>query len=222
MLNYNQISDARKKAEEFLYQVVEETEQAFKAEEEYLVKPDIDSIVPLRFEAFSYLAYRYKKLLPDYSKLIRAIWLQWIDHDVFWPQAQEKIYSDEWGEPAIGYDTGISQILNDISMFRAFEEFEIKGLESYFDESRFYEYFIYGPLLSKYGKCLLSPRWLPLWALPRIPKISSFLERLKKMVISHIESDLDGYALRKTLSGHYDEGNHLAKSSDSIIPFPVF
>ncbi len=153
---------SRNKAEKFLTSVVKQDWDTVigdvdfnKIEEQDLGDLDIINLIvdwPLRLEAFTYLANRSSKLIPDYAVTIRLLWNKWIrmrrskeedTYKIFWPTDNCGIIPSNPAKRQRMEEEGVLKWLqapycdieSHISMFRAKECLSIGGFDEYFDEA---------------------------------------------------------------------------------------
>ncbi|MFW6173289.1 MAG: hypothetical protein ACOC5T_06040 [Elusimicrobiota bacterium] len=187
------LEKSKRTGREWLLEIVKDTIRLIEQEDANILNPAEDSSLPLRFEAFSYLAYRYDNLVSEYSDYIRSLWVKWIGIDkakkkdngsVFWP-SKDEVATTEFGDPVFESYMGLD-ILNDIAMFRAKNILNITGLDDYFD----------------YRSLSLSFQHLNLpdftktqpWQFARVPHIYEYLDELDKylnlLTLNYFDSEI--------------------------------
>jgi hypothetical protein len=153
------ISDAKKRGEDFLFRVVENkftnTLKAVRQRRNNNIDADIDEIIdwPVRLEAYAYLGHKHKELIPRYAQEVRELWDGWIqlmdrskvkDKRIFWPTTDAIAISSE--SPVLEdfrlegiaafWEAPEAAIECHVAMFKTKETLGIGGYEPYFENAR--------------------------------------------------------------------------------------
>lgn len=139
-----EIKRAKQKAENWFYWILGQEWSDFYRKDNYEISSELSFEVidwPLRFEAYSYLGYRYKNKSSDFALKIRELWSEWIklseegllrNKRFFWPM-QYTLSSDNKEKKK---KIKASEIETYVSMFRAKEILGVGGFDSYFNEAK--------------------------------------------------------------------------------------
>jgi len=177
-----EIKKAKEKAEKYLHKVINKSWNN-------LVNIEKDKHIPykwpLQFEAHVYLGHKYKNFVAEYAIKIRNLWLNWSK----WYESKDEKYGrfkffwpalDEFSVPIDHEDAQSDQgyeIESHIVMFRAKENLQIIGFETFFNEAK-----------RRLGDLLLEDRSYNgkkmriLWQIIRSPYLSTLLQDYIKTI----------------------------------------
>jgi len=187
------LEKSKRRGRDWLLEIVKDTIRLVEQEDESILNPVEDSSIPLRFEAFSYLAYKYDNLVSEYSDDVRNLWVKWIGIDkekkifkdsVFWP-SKDEVATTEYGDPVFESYAGLD-VLNNISMFRAKNILNITGLEDYFN---------YRSLSLDFQRLdFVNFTNTQPWQFARVPHINKYLAELDKyfnlLTLNYFDSEI--------------------------------
>jgi hypothetical protein len=132
------IKKAKKKAEDFLFNIIRSTTNRIYKKDLSILEPTEDSDIPFMFEAYSYLCHKDENLKPRYAQELRDLWLHWQKFrktlkpkalEVFYPAA-EYYYPKNEKEPI--WEPFDPQ--RHITMLRTKEILGIPGFQDDFDK----------------------------------------------------------------------------------------